>query len=621
MRGWAGGSVARLDALGPLLTADGSDSFSLDETLDLLLAAGWRLDAALLLAIPEAIEMRGEAIPELDAFRRRTAGMLSPWDGPAALVFSDGRRVGAMLDRNGLRPAAVTITHDGLVAVASEAGRRADHRRRDRPTPAPGPRRDARGRPRSPLDPPRRGRQAAGSALGRWRRPMPRGQSGRRFFDNAAAALPARTTPRGRWLAGLDAERQRLDIKTMALEGHEPLWSMGDDTPTPALSRLDRPVADHLRQSFAQVTNPAIDPERERIVMDMTVELGRRSQLLGAVFRARPRTLRLPSPFVVDLAALSDPSQAVGAARAAGCGRWMPRGIRADGRRACSAALARLAADARIAATDGIELLIISDRDVAGGARLPIPSVLAAGAVHTALTDAGLRGETDLLVDASDILDVHSAAMALAVRCRRGRAVAGHRAGGRAGGNAWRGGRWLPPTPSPTWSRALEKGLRKVLARMGISAVASYVGGQFFEVLELAPEVTQPLLPGGPGVAGDRGLRGDRGSPVAAAGAPHRALPTGDRLPDPGFVRFRGGRRAAHLRAAHRQGGPGAWPARSTSDDPAGDPLAAYRESAAPRRGHRPRPAGRCCSAAQPDPARRGRAGRSRSCAGSWAPP
>src|SRR4029079_19412341 len=111
-----------------------------------------------------------------------------------------------------------------------------------------------------------------------------------------AASAPRRTTDHVlRYLAGLDAERGRLDIKTMALERHETLWSMGDDTPTPGRARLDRPVADHLRQAFAQVTNPAIDPERERVVMDLRVELGRRPALLGGPPRG-PRTVRLARP-------------------------------------------------------------------------------------------------------------------------------------------------------------------------------------------------------------------------------------------------------------------------------------------------------------------------------------
>ena len=123
-------------------------------------------------------------------------------------------------------------------------------------------------------------------------RPRPRAVERRPPLDHA-----------GRYLAGLDAERARLDIKTMALEAHEPLWSMGDDTPTAGRGRLDRPVADHLRQAFAQVTNPAIDPERERVVMDLRVELGRRPALLGGPPRG-PRTLRLQRPIVADLAGL-----------------------------------------------------------------------------------------------------------------------------------------------------------------------------------------------------------------------------------------------------------------------------------------------------------------------------
>ena len=130
-----------------------------------------------------------------------------------------------------------------------------------------------------------------------------------------------------RYLAGLDAERARLDIKTMALEGHEPLWSMGDDTPTPGRGRLDRPVADHLRQAFAQVTNPAIDPERERVVMDLRVELGRRPALLGGPPRA-PRTARLQRPIVVDLDGLLGAIRATAGPRS---GRSMRPGIRPTG--------------------------------------------------------------------------------------------------------------------------------------------------------------------------------------------------------------------------------------------------------------------------------------------------
>ena len=149
-----------------------------------------------------------------------------------------------------------------------------------------------------------------------------------------------------RYLAGLDAERARLDIKTMALEGHEPLWSMGDDTPTPGRGRLDRPVADHLRQAFAQVTNPAIDPERERVVMDLRVELGRRPALLGGP----PRGAADPSPPAADRGRPGGSARGDGARAGPRSGRSMRPGIPADGPEGLAAALDRLAGDAVAAA-------------------------------------------------------------------------------------------------------------------------------------------------------------------------------------------------------------------------------------------------------------------------------
>jgi glutamate synthase domain-containing protein 2/glutamate synthase domain-containing protein 1/glutamate synthase domain-containing protein 3 len=550
----------RLVGLGPLVTPEGSDSLALDEALDLLVAAGRRLDTALLLAIPDAPAMRSGTAPEVDVFRRRCAGLLSPWDGPAALAFSDGRRVGAMLDRNGLRPAAVTVTHGGLVAVASEAGAvpiaAAETAERYRLGPGemlvvdPG---------RGEI---RRDREAklaavaaldggAGRTIAAGSAGLPRTDAARvPFRDDPSAVAPLPATSRIRWLCGLDAERQRLDIRTMALEGHEPLWSMGDDTPTPALGRLDRPLVDHLRQSFAQVTNPAIDPERERIVMDLAVELGRRSPLLGSV-PAGPRTLRLLSPFVADRAGLrawfaagtdKPATDRPGADHSAPSRRRRLRTLDAtwdpaeDGS-GLGNALERLARQALAAARRGVSLLELSDRAVLTRGRLPVPSALAAGAVHTALTGAGLRGRTDLLVDASDILDVHAAAMALACGAQAvvpwmAMELAAELAGSR--GNEELG----QADAIRNLLSAMEKGLRKVLARMGISAVSSYIGGQFFEVLELAPEVAArcfPAAPAWPGTVTFAGLAERQLRRFASASE----LPSGERLPDPGFARYR----------------------------------------------------------------------------------
>jgi glutamate synthase (ferredoxin) len=258
-------AVARelIDA-GPLLSADGSDSQSLDELLELLTTTGWDLGEALLTAMPEAQSLRRTPHPRIAALRRRTAGFLAPWDGPAAIDFGEGVRVGAIADRNGLRPAAFAVTSDRLVAVCSEAGA----------IPLPPEQTVRRGR----LGPgelflvePARGLilEDADAKSHLLRRlpihdaPRPGHVDPLPGDDDSSIALDGRATGSDlRFLAGLHAENARLDIKTMALEGHEPLWSMGDDTPIPGLGRIDRPVVDHLRQSFAQVTNPPIDPER-----------------------------------------------------------------------------------------------------------------------------------------------------------------------------------------------------------------------------------------------------------------------------------------------------------------------------------------------------------------------
>ena len=225
-------------AAGPLLSPGGSDSLSLDEALELLMATGWDLTPALLAAIPEALALRRSPHPHVATLRRRTAGFLAPWDGPAAIVFADGARVGAMVDRNGLRPASFAVTRDRLVAVASEAGAvpfaATDTIRRGRLGPGE----------LLLVEPGRRAiledAEAKAARSGRCRSTMRRGRSTRTGPSSPPRPLAHESVPLDvqlRHLAGLDAERARLDIKTMALEGHEPLWSMGDDTPTPGRGR------------------------------------------------------------------------------------------------------------------------------------------------------------------------------------------------------------------------------------------------------------------------------------------------------------------------------------------------------------------------------------------------
>ncbi|MFL5757298.1 MAG: glutamate synthase large subunit [Chloroflexota bacterium] len=540
-------AAARLLAAGPPLSPGVSDSRSLDELLELLTATGWSLDRALLAAMPEALGIRRAPHPAVAAFQRRTAGFIAPWDGPAAIVFSDGRRVGAILDRNGLRPAAWAETRDHLVTIASEAGA-------------------------VPLDPGeivRTGRLGPGEMLlvepgtrtvrldgeaKSWalRRLPVHDVPRRKFADRLEAGVPsedAGTPVALRYLFGVDAERVRQDVRTMAIEAHEPLWSMGDDTPLAGRARVDRPASDHLRQAFAQVTNPPIDPERERVVLDLRVELGPRPALLGGL-PAGPTTTRLDRPVVADLDTLLtsvgvDARDATIAARDVSLRRvarldatWDA----AEGPEGLGHAIARLADDAVKASEAGAAVVLIDDRRASldGDGRLPVASVLATGAVQTALTNAGRRGWTDVVVDAGDLLDVHGVAMVLAagatvVRPRLLLELAAELAG-------TRGAEAITPTTAiENVLTALDAGLRKVLARMGISTIASAIGGQLFETLELGPELVSTCFPAAaawPGRLEATQFAIAQLRRLAEARAVAPAVRT-ERLPDPGLTRYR----------------------------------------------------------------------------------
>ena len=288
------GALARAGR--PLLDPAGSDSTSLDESLELLIAAGWRSDAAVMALLPEALDLRDETVPGLAAWQASTLARVEPWDGPAALVFSDGRRVGCLLDRNGLRPAAFEVRRDGLVVCGSEAGML----------------------PVDAREVVRRGRLGPGELL------VVDTVAGRVLEDGEAkraaiAAAPAGPPPRPlepaalekrssevvtdadearrrQILFGLDAEQLRMTVKAMATGGREPTWSMGDDTPLAVMARRPRAVSGYLRQAFAQVTNPPIDPERERAVMSLSVPVGPWPRLLDRAGDGAARCVRLANP-------------------------------------------------------------------------------------------------------------------------------------------------------------------------------------------------------------------------------------------------------------------------------------------------------------------------------------
>ena len=519
----------------PILDPDGSDSASLDEALELLLAAGWSLPAALVALIPEAPALRDRQVAGLEAWQRAMATRLEPWDGPAALVFSDGRQVGALLDRNGLRPAAWEIRSDGLVILASEAGLLSagpgEVARRGRL----GPGEILVVDPAAGLileDETAKAAAIAGLPLDPGSEQPTAVSAGRATARTSAITQDPDLVRRRRLALGLDAEQLRLSVVTMATSGREPLWSMGDDSPPAVLGRRARSVGGYLRQAFAQVTNPPIDPERERLVMSLAIPLGPRPALLDTSVPARP-TILLDPPLIGSqaLRAILDPGASdwrvvtldatwPATAGEAGLGRAIDGLVRA-GLRA-----ARRAAD----------VLVVSDAAV-GRHRIGIPSHLAIGALNAALTAAGRRDRTDLLADAGDAFDIHAVAMLLAVGAsavhpREALAAAREQAGSR-------GHETLEPDAAEAHLiGALDNGLRKVLARMGISTLAAYRGAHLFEVLGLSAEVARrcfPAAPAFPGTAGFERLAADLLARHGAAYEPERA----PALPDPGFARFR----------------------------------------------------------------------------------
>ena len=455
---------------------EGSDSASLDNVLELLVRTGSDPAEALMTLVPDAWEGRGDLDPSVRDFYRFQSTRFEPWDGPAALAFSDGVVAGAALDRNGLRPLRYQVTDDGLVVAASEAGvvtldpARVIERGRLGPgqllladTSDGSILRDAEAKERVAR------RQEYGAHADRLLHPVPR-----KWIDSEAVDL----LPGLQRVHGWGNEEIKMVVRTMAETGLDLVWSMGDDTPIAILGRSRRRVYNYLRQRFAQVTNPPIDSLRERFVMSLRVVLGPRVSMTGVPARkpAPPALLDIESPIL-------------------GAGelkRILEEAVVLDATfgedETLRGALERLCHEAD-AAGDGI--LVLSDRSTSPQ-RLPVPMVLAVGAVHERLLHSGTRFRKDLVALAGDAVDVHDIAMlistgAAAVHPYLGFATA--RVVLEAG---------EPQDAENAYRKALESGLLKVMAKMGISCVASYCGAQVFEVLGLGAEVMELCLPGVP---------------------------------------------------------------------------------------------------------------------------
>ncbi len=508
------------DECQPILTKDGTDSTSLDETVELLVRNGRNVAEAVRILLPPAVTERRSAFLE---YHRDTA---EPWDGPAALGFTDGRYVGAALDRNGLRPSRYAFTEDGIIVAGSEAGL-------------------------VDLDPDKvkhSGRLGPGQMLvvDLQEQKVYENDALLTFFDEdgSYASLIDEQTIEAEWVDlpptnveavqraqanfGYTKEDLRMVLQPMFAEGKDAIWSMGDDTPLAYLAKAPRPVYAYFRQRFAQVTNPAIDPLREAVVVSLHTRLGPWSHLLDK--HAAVPGISLRSPFL-----------SVGKLEALRQGRYPHSDMLRMRELKCifnkdfslEVGIEALCANAVTMVREGTQILLISDRNATKD-DLPIPMAMAVSTVHHALVKAGLRTHAGIAVEAGDVRDVHHAAVLigygagavcpwLALETARANAPAGTD----------------PNVPEVKMLKAFDAGLAKIMSKMGISVVDSYRGAYQFDILGLSNELVErcfPLTPAPLGGVGydviEHGVRESWGSPKLDAKGQAD-------LPDYGWVKFR----------------------------------------------------------------------------------
>ena len=499
---------ADLDKLWPLLFDGQSDSACFDSTLELLVAGGYSLAHAMMMLIPEAWHGNPLMSESRRAFYEYHAALMEPWDGPAAVAFTDGRQIGATLDRNGLRPARYLITDDDLVVMASEMG---------------------------VLDIPEE------RIVKKWRLQPGRMflidmEQGRIIDDEELKQGLAGARPYRQWLAqtqirlgslpapaqaraaaagspaalldlqqafGYTQEDIRMLLAPMAATGQEAIGSMGADNPVAVLSARPKPLFNYFKQNFAQVTNPPIDPIREELVMSLVSLIGPRPNLLGTEQGDTHMRLEVDQPILTN----EDLERIRGIhAHAGGAFRTRTLDI-------CHAAdrsvermkegLDRLCAAAEEAVHEGYNILILSDRAV-DRERIAIPALLATAAVHHHLVRAGLRTECGLVVETGAAREVHHFAVLAGYGAE---AINPYLAFETLSGLC----RELPGDIEPAdahkrYIKAIGKGLLKVMSKMGISTYQSYCGAQIFDAVGLDGAFVDRYFSGTASAVGGIGL-------------------------------------------------------------------------------------------------------------------
>ncbi|MEK9952798.1 MAG: glutamate synthase-related protein, partial [Curvibacter sp.] len=487
-----------LHKLYPISFASQSDTATFDNCLELLTMAGYPISQAVMMMIPEPWEQHTTMDERRKAFYEYHAAMLEPWDGPASIVFTDGRQIGATLDRNGLRPSRYCITDDDLVIMGSESG----------VLPVP-----------------------ENKIVRKWRLQPGKMflidlEQGRMIDDEELKANLANSKPYKQWIENLrikldDVEtgveslpaaepatlldRQQAfgmtqeDIKflmaPMAVNGEEGIGSMGNDSPLAVLSDKNKPLYNYFKQLFAQVTNPPIDPIREAIVMSLVSFIGPKPNLLDINQVNPPMRLEVSQPILdfSDMAKLRNiEATTQGKFRSATLDITYPL---AWGREGVEAKLASLCAEAVDAIKGGKNILIISDRAV-GATQVAIPALLALSAIHQHLVREGLRTSAGLVVETGTAREVHHFAvlagygaeavhpyLAMETLAAMHQDLPGDLSADKAIYN---------------YIKAIGKGLSKIMSKMGVSTYMSYCGAQLFEAIGINSETIAKYFTGTP---------------------------------------------------------------------------------------------------------------------------
>jgi glutamate synthase (NADPH/NADH) large chain len=478
-----------LHSVTPLVNEHGSDSSSLDNMLELLVTGGVDLPKALRMLIPPAWQNIEDIDPDLKAFYQYHAMHMEPWDGPAGIVLTDGRYACCLLDRNGLRPARWVTTSDGFITLASEVG--TYHYEPETVT--------------------AKGRVGPGQIL------VIDTETGEVLHTKDIDNKLKSSKPYKQWLrdnarhieASYDTtvtatiEGDELDVyqkmfqvtleerdqvlKPLAQSGNEAVGSMGDDTPMAVLSARERSLYDYFRQKFAQVTNPPIDPLREAIVMSLEVDLGGEANLFEET-EAHARRVSLTSPVLSQ-----GKFESVLALNESGLKVQVLDATYSPEETTLKEAVATLCQEAGAHVAGGASVLVLSDRRF-GEDRIPIHSLLVTGAVHNHLIANGLRADSNLIIESGSARDSHQFACLLgfgatavypylAYSVLAQQLVDGEILG-------------APSACYKNYRKGINKGLLKIMSKMGISAVNSYRGAQLFEAVGLDAEVVDVAFSG-----------------------------------------------------------------------------------------------------------------------------